>query len=176
MYLPLVKICWGITLWGSKMLCAYYKPRKCEHVRYCRLELILSIILFLCGMFLKQVPYLLKCFCLSSFGILFLAKDLFGLTPFCLPCTFWIFLLYSKFVLCFLELGKAMIPFLCTYIQSHTSICCTILGEAILRWVEQHSLNWYWILLLFLNMTSVWIIYMESDDPIVCILYSNVRS
>ena len=32
------------------MLYAYYKPRKCEHLRFCHLELILKIILFLCGM------------------------------------------------------------------------------------------------------------------------------
>ena len=54
--LSLVTIKWIITLWGSNKLCAYYNPRKCEHVRYCHLELILSIILFLCGMLLKQVP------------------------------------------------------------------------------------------------------------------------
>ena len=59
-FLPLVKY-WFITLWGSNMLCEYYKPRKCEHVRSCHLEFILSIILLLCGMLLKQVPYLLKC-------------------------------------------------------------------------------------------------------------------
>ena len=32
-FLPLVEISWFITLWGSHMLCAYYKPRKCEHLR-----------------------------------------------------------------------------------------------------------------------------------------------
>ena len=65
--LPLaLKKIWIITLWGSNKLCAYYKPRKCEHVRYCHLELIFFIILFLCGMFLKQVPYLLKWFCLIT--------------------------------------------------------------------------------------------------------------
>ena len=45
--------CWkemNITLWGSNMLCAYHKPRKCEHMRYCHLELILLIILSLGGM------------------------------------------------------------------------------------------------------------------------------
>ena len=31
-------------------------------MRYCHLELILSIILFLCGMLLNQVPYFLICF------------------------------------------------------------------------------------------------------------------
>ena len=66
-YLPLVENKWIITLWGSNKLCAYYNPRKCEHVRYCHLELILLIILFLCGMLLKQVPYLLK-FVLSLFS------------------------------------------------------------------------------------------------------------
>ena len=40
-----------ITLWGSIMLCAYYKPRKCEYWRLCHLELILEIIFFPCGMF-----------------------------------------------------------------------------------------------------------------------------
>ena len=30
----------GITLWGSNILCAYYKPRKCVNLRYCHLELI----------------------------------------------------------------------------------------------------------------------------------------
>jgi hypothetical protein len=33
------------------MLCAYHKPKKCEHLRYCHLELILLIILFLGGIF-----------------------------------------------------------------------------------------------------------------------------
>ena len=57
-----------ITLWGSNKLCAYYKPRQCEHVRYCHLELIVLIILFLCGMFLKQVPICLNVFTYSHFG------------------------------------------------------------------------------------------------------------
>src|SRR4051812_37291700 len=30
-FLPLVVISWFITLWGSHILCAYYKPRKCGH-------------------------------------------------------------------------------------------------------------------------------------------------
>ena len=61
--LPLaLKKIWFITLWGSNKLCAYYKPRKCEHVRFCHLELMLSIILLLCGMLLKQGPFLLNCF------------------------------------------------------------------------------------------------------------------
>ena len=42
------------------------QPSQCEHVRYCHLELIFFIILFLCGMLLKQVPYLLKWFCLIT--------------------------------------------------------------------------------------------------------------
>ena len=66
--LSLVTIKWIITLWGSNKLCAYYNPRKCEHVRYCHLELILLIILFLCGMFLKQVPFCLNVFTYSHFG------------------------------------------------------------------------------------------------------------
>ena len=65
-YLPLVENSWYITLWGSSMLCAYYKPRKCEHVRFCHLELILEIILFLCGMFAHTSSLLFKIsFCLS---------------------------------------------------------------------------------------------------------------
>ena len=28
---------WFITLRGSNMPCAYFKPRKCEHLRYCHL-------------------------------------------------------------------------------------------------------------------------------------------
>ena len=66
--LPLVNIKWITTLWGSNKLCAYYKPRKCEHVRYCHLELIFSIILFLCGMLLKQVPIWLNDLTCSIFG------------------------------------------------------------------------------------------------------------
>ena len=58
------------------MLCAYYKPRKCEHVRFCHLELILLIILFLCGMLLKQVPYLLKMLLLLLIWILFVMEVL----------------------------------------------------------------------------------------------------
>ena len=48
---PLIISCWilfasclvviDITLWGSNMLCVYYKPRKCVHLRLCHLELIL---------------------------------------------------------------------------------------------------------------------------------------
>ena len=33
------------------MFCTYHKPRKCEHMRLCHLELMLLIILFLGGMF-----------------------------------------------------------------------------------------------------------------------------
>ena len=51
--LPLVYKIWIITLWGSNALCTYYKPIKCEHPRYCHLELILETILFLCGIQLK---------------------------------------------------------------------------------------------------------------------------
>ena len=32
---------WFITLWGSNMLCAYYKPIKCVYLRLCHIELIL---------------------------------------------------------------------------------------------------------------------------------------
>ena len=42
-YLLLDYIKWIIILLGSNKLCAYYKPRKCEHERYCHLELIFSI-------------------------------------------------------------------------------------------------------------------------------------
>ena len=40
-------------------------------MRFCHLELILLIILFLCGMLLKQVPVYLNALCLSLFWILF---------------------------------------------------------------------------------------------------------
>ena len=54
----------------------------------------------------------------SCFELPFLLPRIcFDLTFICLPCILWILLLYSKFALCFLALGKAMIPFLCTYIQ-----------------------------------------------------------
>jgi hypothetical protein len=67
-YLPLVENKWFIILWGSNILCAYYKPRKCEHLRYCHLELILEIILFLCGMVAQTISicligYLLDLVC-----------------------------------------------------------------------------------------------------------------
>jgi len=50
------------------MLYAYYKPRKCEHMRYCHLELILEIILLLCGMVAQTISiclfgYLLDLVC-----------------------------------------------------------------------------------------------------------------
>ena len=46
---------------------------------YCHLELILFIIFLLCGMLLKQVPYLLKWFCLNhSLG----------------SCLWWMFLIW----------------------------------------------------------------------------------
>jgi hypothetical protein len=50
------------------MLCVYYKPRKCEHVRYCHLELILEIISYLCGMFAQTssncfIVYLMDLIC-----------------------------------------------------------------------------------------------------------------
>jgi hypothetical protein len=40
-YLPLVKNKCFITLWGSNMLCAYYKPIKCVYLRLCHIVLIL---------------------------------------------------------------------------------------------------------------------------------------
>jgi hypothetical protein len=39
------------------MLCAYYKPRECVHLRYCHLDLILQFILFLGGMLALQVSF-----------------------------------------------------------------------------------------------------------------------
>ena len=56
-YLPLVSFR-GITLWGSNMLCVYYKPRKCVYLRYCHLELIFQIILFLGGMLALQESFI----------------------------------------------------------------------------------------------------------------------
>ena len=52
------------------------------------------------------------CFELSAF----IAKLVLS-NSFCLPCIFWILLLYSKFALCSLVCGKAMIPFMCIYFQ-----------------------------------------------------------
>ena len=89
--LPLaLKKFWVITLWGSNKLCAYYKPRKCEHVRYCHLELIFFIILFLCGMLLKQVPFLVKWFWLIN--LLDLVCDghsWYGFLQICLHISCW---------------------------------------------------------------------------------------
>jgi hypothetical protein len=50
------------------MLCAYYKPRKCEYMRYCHLKLILEIILYLCGMLAQtssncSIDYLVDLVC-----------------------------------------------------------------------------------------------------------------
>ena len=60
----LIASCWkemNITLWGSNMLLVYYNPRKCEHMRYCHLELIFLIILFLGGMFAQtRSPFIKK--------------------------------------------------------------------------------------------------------------------
>ena len=86
---PLALNKWIITLWGSNKLCAYYKPRKCEHMRFCHLELILLVILFLCGMLLKQVSIYLNAFCLSLFWILFV-EDVLGMAfPNMFSCIFW---------------------------------------------------------------------------------------
>lgn len=66
--------CWkemNITLWGSYMLVAYHKPKKCEHMRYCHLELILLIILFLGGMLAQTRSYFIKSFYCSSYWSLF---------------------------------------------------------------------------------------------------------
>ena len=59
----IISPCWKqmyITLWGSNMLFVYYKPRKCEHMRYCHLELILLITLFLGGMFAQTRSTFIK--------------------------------------------------------------------------------------------------------------------
>ena len=95
-----------------------------------------------------------------------LPRICFDQTLFCLPCIFWILLFYSKFAFCFLALGKAMTPFLCILIQKSYFLIMHYSWEAILHWVEQLYFYWYCIFLPFLNMTSVWIIYVESDDPI----------
>ena len=83
--------------------------------------------------------------------LILLPRIFFWSNSSCLPCISWILvaLLKSCFILSWVR--KSNDP---------------ILGEAILHWVEHHSLNWFCILLLSLNMTSVWIICMESDDPI----------
>ena len=47
----------------------------------------------------------------------FIAKDLIWSNSYWSSLYLWILLLYSKFALWFLALGKAMIPFLCIYIQ-----------------------------------------------------------
>ena len=105
-----------------------------------------------------------------------IAKDLVWSKSSRLPCIFWIFVALLK--ICFMpsSLGKALIPILCIYIQKSYFLIMHYSWEAILHWVDHHSLNWFCILLLSLNMTSVWIICMESDDLIMCILYSNARS
>jgi hypothetical protein len=51
------------------MPCAYHKPRKCKHLRYCHLELILLIILFLGGMFSQTSSSFLKDFVAHFFGL-----------------------------------------------------------------------------------------------------------
>ena len=66
-----------------------------------------------------------------------------------------------KFVLCFIGLEKQWSHSCAFTFKSHTSLQCTILGEAILLCVEHHSLIWYCIFLPFLNMTSVWTIHGE---------------
>ena len=45
---------------GSNMFCTYHKPRKCEHMRLCHLELILLIISFLGGMFAQTSSTFIK--------------------------------------------------------------------------------------------------------------------
>jgi len=42
------------------MFCTYHKPRKCEHMRLCHLELILLIISFLGGMFAQTSSTFIK--------------------------------------------------------------------------------------------------------------------
>jgi hypothetical protein len=51
------------------MPCAYHKPKKCEHLRYCHLELILLIILFLGGMFPQTSSIFLRKIIAHFFGI-----------------------------------------------------------------------------------------------------------
>ena len=53
------------------MFCTYHKPRKCEHMRLCHLELMLLIILFLGGMFAQTSSIPNKIFYYSPCGLLF---------------------------------------------------------------------------------------------------------
>ena len=91
---------------------------------------------FICGIFIDHIY-----FGLCSSIALFVAKACFGIIPYVLLVSFGSFLLYSKCVLCFLELRKARIPLLRIYIRRLTSIQCTILGGAILHWVEHLLLS-----------------------------------
>ena len=93
---------WFITLWGSNMPCAYSKPRKCEHVRYCHLELILKIILFLCGMFAHTSSFLFNNFLLIISWILFCESFYWkGCPQMCSLVSFWKTICIMSFYHCF---------------------------------------------------------------------------
>ena len=100
-------------------------------------------------------------FLVVAFDFLLLWPNLFYQTIFVFLVSSWIWCALPKFVLCFIQLEKAIILFLCIYIQKSYFLIMHYSWEAILQCVEHHSLIWYCIFLPFLNMTSVWKIHGE---------------
>jgi hypothetical protein len=79
-----------ITLWGGgNMLCAYHKPIKFEHMRFCHLELILLIILFLGGMFSQIISSFIKILYCLSFGLSFRKRILVRVGQIHIVISYW---------------------------------------------------------------------------------------
>ena len=137
------------------MLSAYYKPRKCVHLRYCLLELILQIILFLGGMLALQVAI---CF---LFGVKMMSDILAIYHRELFPNTSCLLTIGSH--LCVVEFVDHLYFGFC-FSFSLAKVC-----------VNSRCLPYHlWILFISCSCL-VFSRYSESSDPTLCILYSNAN-
>ena len=139
------------------MLCAYYKPRKCVHLRYCHLVLILQIILFLGSMLALQVAI---CF---LFGVKMMSDILVIYHRELFPNTSCLLTIGTH--LCVVEIIDHLYIGLCFYllyllprIVSTPIVFHTTCGSCYLLEIVQCLYR-----------------YSESGDHILCFLYSNAN-